>query len=105
MLRNFAFRIGVLYIQDHEKQEYRSKNTSMSPEVTVTHWGDGDVSIQTGGDLVYRSQSLTTIHDESSKRFTFGVGYQHSENLNIDLSAYMQEDEAFFTGLSFTVHI
>jgi len=102
-LRNFSFRIGTTFISSHTIINDKHQITDFHPQITTTEYGDGDVNIDIN-DTYYTSTSIRTENIIGEKQFSAGIGYRHSENLQIDLGGYGGEDVAF-VGISFTVKL
>ena len=102
-LRNFSFRIGTTFISSHTSINDKHQITDSHPEITTTVYGDGNVNIDIN-DNYYKSTSIRTENIIGEKQFSAGIGYRHSENLQIDLGGYGGED-VFFVGISFTVKL
>jgi hypothetical protein len=103
-LRNFTFRVGTVFTHNIEYRDYRNKLDDVEVNNTVTEYGDGTVFETHSDDYVF-----TNSHDQSTqangfKRFTAGLGYEHSDFLNIDLGGHVDSDgENYFIGAMFTV--
>jgi hypothetical protein len=105
LLRNFALRIGVLWSYDRLSKETRDKLLKREPRAQIITTGDGDVTEAHEFDPYFESSRTTEVTYDSSKRFSFGLGYRHSDHLNIDWASYIDGESTFFTGVSFTVHL
>ncbi len=102
-LRNFSFRIGTAFISSHTIINDKHQITDSHPHITTTEYGDGNVNIDIE-DNYYTSTSARTENIKGEKQFSAGIGYHHSENLQIDLGGY-GGDEISFVGISFTVKL
>ena len=102
-LRNFSFRIGTTFISSHTIVNDKHQITDSHPQTTITEYGDGNVNIDIYNNY-YTSTSTRTENIKGKKRFSAGIGYRHSENLQIDLGGYGDEED-FFIGISFTVKL
>jgi len=102
-LRNFSFRIGTTFISSHTSINDKHQITDSHPQITTTVYGDGNVNIDINENY-YKSTSIRTENIIGEKQFSAGIGYRHSENLQIDLGGYGGED-VFFVGISFTVKL
>lgn len=103
-LRNFTFRLGTTFIQNMTNIDSRSKLNSVEVYSSITEYGDGEVYENHDTDNTYVNYQYKTHKTQGTKRFTAGIGYNHSENLNIDLGGYINSSgEDFFVGAMFTV--
>ena len=62
--------------------------TGSEPHVTETEYGDGDIDIDFD-DNIYESTSEHTRTTSSSTVFTYGLGYNPMENLQIDVLGFL----------------
>jgi len=102
-LRNFSFRIGTTFISSHTIINDKHKITDSHPQITTTAYGNENVNIDIN-DNYYTSTPIRTQNIKGKKQFSAGIGYRHSENLQIDLGGYGGE-EVSFVGISFTVKL
>ncbi len=104
-LRNFSFRIGTTFISTTTIVNDKKQITDSYPYTTVTEYGDGDVIVNTD-DNYYASTSEHSEDTVGKKIFSGGIGYNHSDNLKINLGGYIDEHcENYFIGISFSVRM
>jgi hypothetical protein len=102
-LRNFSFRIGTTFFSTRTIINDKHQITESLPYTTTYESGDGNVTIDIDNNH-FTSTSIRTENIKGKKRFSAGIGYRHSENLQIDLGGYGDEED-FFVGISFTVKL
>ncbi len=103
-IRNFLFRLGSTFIYNYTSTEETYNKVDSQINFIITEYGDGDVSESYNADNEMNSSKQITNQAYSSKIFTAGIGYQHSENVSIDLGGkYDYNTEDYFVGLSFTL--
>jgi len=105
-LRNFSFRIGTTFISYHTIINDKHQITDSHPQTTTTEYGDGNININTNENY-YISTSIHTENINGEKQVSAGIGYHHSENLQIDLGGYgwKKGEKVSFVGISFTVKL
>ncbi|MDO9576351.1 MAG: hypothetical protein Q7J16_00525 [Candidatus Cloacimonadales bacterium] len=104
-LRNFSFRIGTTYFYTKTIINDIKQVTDSCPLTTITEYGDGEVEINID-DNYYRSTSDHTEDIVGMKRFSGGIGYHHSENLQIDIGGYIDDNwKNSLIGISFSIKL
>lgn len=104
-LRNFSFRIGTIFISTKTIINGKKQVTDSYPYTTVIEYENGNVEVDYD-DNYYVSTSENSEDIVGKKRFCGGIGYHHSDNLQINLGGYIDEDgENYFIGISFTVRM
>jgi len=103
--RNFSFRLGTVF--QHKSRDYDISYKEHELEVESSILVDGlGVVVDEEHDS---ENSLTQYREASQERsgrkfYTAGLGYQHSDNLNIDLGGWMDSDaEEYYMGVMFTL--
>ncbi|HPR17851.1 MAG TPA: hypothetical protein PLD62_06365 [Candidatus Cloacimonadota bacterium] len=103
-LRNFIFRLGTTYQLDKTQYESTYDIKDNDPYMIITEYGNGTVAEEHDNynSLISEKTKYTLV--TSTKRFSAGIGYQHSQNLGIDLGgSYNYDTKDYFVGLSFTI--
>ncbi|MBI9031241.1 hypothetical protein JEZ13_04455 [bacterium] len=103
-LRNFLFRIGSTFVYDYTTTENTYNTIENQINFIITEYGDGTVGEDHDASNELMSDKEIIKRATSSKIFTAGIGYEHSENVSIDLAGrYNYNTEDYFLGLSFTI--
>ena len=103
-LRNFVFRIGSTFLYNVTKTENTYDVIEKNPNLTITEYGDGTISENHDAENELNSNKEIINRVESSKIFSTGIGYNHSDNLSIDLGGYYNyKTENYLVGVSFTI--
>ncbi len=103
-LRNFIFRLGSTFALRSTKVENTYDVIEKQPNFVITEYGDGTVTENHDAENELNSNKGIMKTIQSSKRFSGGIGYVHSENVNIDLGGYFDYDtEEYLIGISFTI--
>ncbi len=104
-LRNFSFRIGTTYFYTKTIINDIKQVTDSCPLTTITEYGDGEVEIIID-DNYYQSTSEHTEDIIGMKRFSGGIGYHHSENLQIDFGGFIDDNgKNSLIGISFSIKL
>jgi hypothetical protein len=74
--------------------------TGSEPHVTETEYGDGHIDIDFD-DNIYESTSEHTRTTSSSTVFTYGLGYNPMENLQIDVLGFLGTNDNSIIDASF----
>jgi len=103
-LRNFCFRIGTTFIHNYNYKDYRRKMISFEVLSNIIEYGDGTVT-EDHDDPSYSMGERSKSYDSyGTKRYSAGIGYNHSDFLNIDVGGYIDANtDEFFIGAMFTV--
>ncbi len=102
-LRNFKFRVGTIFIHHSNEIDSKEKFSTYQPNTLLTEFGDGAVT-ESQNDAQYTVSKITGKTSSSYKRFTGGIGYEHSKNLTLDLGGYLDDyNNDYYIGLMFTV--
>lgn len=103
-LRNFCFRLGTVFCQQVKNVDSRSKLDELIVNQTITENGNGDASEGHYTDNTFINSKHNSSDSWGSKKYTMGLGYEHSDNLNIDLGGYIDSSgNEYYVGLMFTV--
>ena len=103
-LRNFVFRVGSTFTLTRNCVESTYSSVDKTPRMIITEYGDGEITETHDDELTLTSTKEIRTTVTSKKRFSAGIGYKHSENVNIDLGGYYNyETENYYVGLSFTI--
>lgn len=103
-IRNFLFRLGSTFIYDFITTENTYNSIDNQINFRIIEYGDGSVEEDHIAFNELSSNKEIITQATSSKIFTGGIGYEHSENVNIDLGGkYNYQTEDYFIGLSFTI--
>ena len=70
------------------------------PYVSETEYGDGDVSINIDNNA-YNSTSEQIRITSSTTVFTYGLGYNLTDNLQLDLLGYLNNSDNLLISSSF----
>ena len=101
--RDWSLRFGSIFTSTNQTINDAKQITDSEPYVIETVYGDGDVTINIY-DNVYESTSEHTRTASSSTVFTYGLGYNPMDNLQIDLLGIGSADLEFDgVRLSFTM--
>ncbi|GEM_PF-3911082 len=103
-LRNFTFRLGTTFHHLQRYTDWRNVLDDVEVYTNITEYGDGNVSEYhpTGLNVIASKESAK--ESRGFKRFTAGLGYEHSDYLNIDFGGYVDSNmENYFIGAMFTV--
>ncbi len=101
--RDWSLRFGSIFTSTNQAIVDAKQITDSEPYVIETVYGDGDVTIDID-DNIYDSTSEHTRTTTSSTVFTYGLGYNPTENLQIDLLGIGSADLEFDgIRLSFTM--
>ncbi len=104
-LRNFSFRIGTTYFYTKTITNDIKQVTDSYPFTTITEYGDGEVEVDFN-DNFYQSTSEHSENIAGTKRFSGGIGYNHSENLQIDIGGYIDDNwKNSLIGISFSIKL
>ena len=104
-LRNFVFRLGTTFFLNCTETENTYDVIEKNPNLIITEYGDETVTENHDAENELNSNKEIIKRVESSKRFSAGIGYKHSDNLSIDLGGYYNYGtENYFVGISFTVN-
>jgi hypothetical protein len=103
-LRNFSFRLGTVFTHTTTFSDVRATENAVIANTSVEENGAGDVDVTLPtSDWIYGVKTITKERT-GTKKFTAGIGYNHSDNLSIDLASTMDSNgDNFFIGLMFTV--
>jgi len=102
-LRNFSFRLGTTYTYTKIIEEDKHQIKTSKPNTNVYTFGNGEIDIFIDENS-FSSTKNRSENISASKRFSGGIGYQHSENLSIDAGGYVEEDgENYYLGISFSL--
>ena len=100
---NWSLRFGTIFISTSQTVNDAKQITDSEPDVTETEYGDGDVTIDIENNI-YESISEHTRTASSSTVFTYGLGYNPTKNLQIDMLGIGSGDLEFDgVRLSFSV--
>ena len=103
-IRNFVFRIGSTFVYHVTKTENTYDDIEKNPNLIMTEYGDGSISENHDAENELNSNKEIINRAESSKIFSTGIGYNHSDNLSIDLGGYYNyKTEHYLVGISFTI--
>jgi len=103
-LRNFVFRIGSTFMLTDTETENTYDVIEHKLNYVITEYGNGYNTEYHNGTTTLNSRKEIIKRIESRKKYSAGIGYKHSENVNIDLGGYYNYDsEDYFLGLSFTI--
>jgi hypothetical protein len=103
-LRNFAFRLGTTFIHNLTTIDDRGKLTDLQVNTYISETGDGSVTESHPNNITINTGNNQSRNASGSKRYSAGIGYNHSANLSIDLGGYVDSNgEDFFVGAMFTV--
>ena len=104
-LRNFAFRVGSTFFLNSTKTENTYDVIEKNPNLIITEYGDGLINESHDPENELNSNKEIIEIVTSTKQFSAGIGYKHSNNLSIDLGGYYNCDsEDYYLGLSFTIN-
>ena len=104
-LRNFVFRVGSTFQMTRHYIEDTYNSVERVPSQIITEYGDGSLSEAHDDSILLESSKNIRETIESTKRFSGGIGYQHSENVSIDLGGFYNYDtDHYYVGLSFTIN-
>ena len=81
--RDWSLRFGSIFYSTNKTINDAKQITDSDPYVSETAYGDGNVIIEID-DNIYESTSEHTRTTTSSTVFTYGIGYDPMENLQID---------------------
>ena len=84
---NTALRFGAIFNNTSQIINDSKQINYLDPLITVTEAGNGNVIIDID-DKIYESTSERTSTTFSSTVFTYGLGYNPMENLQIDLLGF-----------------
>ena len=101
--RDWSLRFGSIFTNRSRTINDAKQITDSKPYVSEMEYGNGDVTIHIY-DNVYESTSEHMRTISSSTVFTYGIGYNPFDNLQIDLLG-IGSDDLDFDGvrLSFTM--
>lgn len=103
-LRNFVFRLGSTFLYNVSKTENTYDVIEKNPNLVMTEYGDGTITENHDAEMELNSNKEIINRAESSKIFSTGIGYNHSDNISIDLGGYYNYDtENYLVGISFTI--
>ncbi|MCF7912067.1 MAG: hypothetical protein K9M99_06040 [Candidatus Cloacimonetes bacterium] len=103
-MRNFVYRLSSTFIYNYQNDEDSYNDIVHEPYFIIVEYGTGEVEEDHDSDNVLSSKKTIRKTAISRKLFSAGIGYRHSDNVNIDFAvSYDSEAEDFFFGLSFTV--
>jgi len=103
-LRNFVFRLGTTFLYNVSKTENTYDVIEKNPTLVMTEYGDGTITENHDAENELNSNKEIINRAESSKIFSTGIGYNHSDNISIDLGGYYNYDtENYLVGISFTI--
>ena len=106
-LRNFRFRLGTGFHYRSVEQEVVDRFVNFEPEMRVTETtvnGHTDIEVEQIDDQDLESMKTLTKTVTGFKSYHFGVGYVHSDFLEIDAGGYyMADSDDYYLGISFTV--
>jgi hypothetical protein len=103
-LRNFTFRVGTVFTHNIEYRDYRNKLDEVELNNTITEYGDGLITETHSDQYNFVNNHNKSNSSNGFKRFTAGLGYEHSDYLNIDIGGHVDSDgENYFIGAMFTV--
>jgi len=84
----WSLRFGSIFTMTNQTINDAKQITGSEPHVTETEYGDGDIDIDFD-DNIYESTSELTRTTSSSTVFTYGLGYNPMENLQIDVLGFL----------------
>ena len=84
----WSLRFGSIFTMTNQTINDAKQITGSEPHVTETEYGDGDIDIDFD-DNIYESTSEHTRTTSSSTVFTYGLGYNPMENLQIDVLGFL----------------
>ena len=84
----WSLRFGSIFNMTNQTINDAKQITGSEPHVTETEYGDGDIAIDFD-DNIYESTSEHTRTTSSSTVFTYGLGYNPMENLQIDVLGFL----------------
>jgi len=92
--RDWSLRFGSIFTSTNQTINDAKQITDSEPYVIETVYGDGDVTIDID-DNIYESTSEHARTTTSSTVFTYGLGYNPMDNLQIDLLGIGSADLEF----------
>ncbi len=96
----WSLRFGSIFTMTNQTINDAKQITGSEPHVTETEYGDGDIDIDFD-DNIYESTSEHTRTTSSSTVFTYGVGYNPMENLQIDVLGFLGTNDNSIIDASF----
>lgn len=107
--RKWALRIGAIFDYVRDRTSDRFQVTSLQPRVITRTFDDGRVDIEVVDDS-FESRDSRLRSRQSSSVFTYGLGYQATEALQVDLLGFWGNsqdsdllDTAFWRSLRLSV--
>lgn len=88
----WALRFGSIFTFVDQTFNDKIQTTYPEPYITQTVHGDGDIDIEID-DNIWDSTSEQTKTTTSATVFTYGLGYNPTENLQIDLLGFLGTDD------------
>jgi len=96
----WSLRFGSIFTMTNQTINDAKQITGSEPHVTETEYGDGDIAIDFD-DNIYESTSEHTRTTSSSTVFTYGLGYNPMENLQIDVLGFLGTNDNSIIDASF----
>jgi hypothetical protein len=90
--KKWCLRFGSIFSYSKLTMNMRQQNTRSEPEFEVTQYGDGTVVVDDVDENQYTSLSAQIKTGISSTTFVYGLGFQPTDNLQIDLIGYLGEE-------------
>ena len=92
--KNWSLRFGTIFTGTSQTINDAKQTTASEPSVTEKEYGNGDMSVNIDNNI-YESTSEHTRTTSSSTVFTYGLGYNPMDNLQIDLLGVGSSDLEF----------
>ena len=96
----WSLRFGSIFTMTNQTINDAKQITGSEPHITETEYGDGDIDIDFD-DNIYESTSEHTRTTSSSMVFTYGLGYNPMENLQIDVLGFLGTNDNSIIDASF----
>ena len=96
----WSLRFGSIFTMTNQTINDAKQITGSEPHITETEYSDGDIAIDID-DNVYESTSEHTRTTSSSMVFTYGLGYNPMENLQIDVLGFLGTNDNSIIDASF----
>lgn len=96
----WSLRFGSIFTMTNQTINDAKQITGSEPHVTETEYGDGHIDIDFD-DNIYESTSEHTRTTSSSMVFTYGLGYNPMENLQIDVLGFLGTNDNSIIDASF----
>ena len=91
--RDWSLRFGSIFTNTSQTINDAKQITDSEPFVSETEYGDGDVTIDIN-DNIYESTTENTRTISSSTIFTYGIGCNPMENLQIDVLGFLDSQSS-----------